>query len=133
MSEENADSALTWSRQMGIVVVKATVDEVVAELVITEQHRQAQGIVHGGVHSGFIESVTSLGATLLARARNQAPPVGLENHTSFVKAASEGRLRATAKPITRGRTTQLWEATVTDEKGDVVATGRVRLLCREAK
>ena len=40
-------------------------------------------------------------------------------------------LRASARPITRGRRTQLWEAVVTDADGRTVATGRVRLLALE--
>jgi acyl-coenzyme A thioesterase PaaI-like protein len=38
-------------------------------------------------------------------------------------------LRATARPITRGRRTQVWEGEVRDAAGRIVATGRVRLLC----
>ena len=37
-------------------------------------------------------------------------------------------LRAVAKPLTRGRTTQVWETTITDEQSRIVATGRLRLL-----
>jgi uncharacterized protein (TIGR00369 family) len=55
--------------------------------------------------------------------------VGLENHTSFIRAARGGVLRATALPITRGRTTQVWGADVRDASDRVLATGRVRLLC----
>jgi uncharacterized protein (TIGR00369 family) len=55
--------------------------------------------------------------------------VGLENHTSFLRAVRSGRLRAVALPLTRGRRTQVWEATVTDEEGRIAATGRVRLMC----
>jgi len=40
--------------------------------------------------------------------------VGLENHTSFLNATRGGRLSATARPLMRGRRTQVWEATVTD-------------------
>ena len=132
MSEENEEREPTWSRTMGIEFVRTTADEVIAELVVGPQHRQAFGLIHGGVHCGLIESVASMGATIVTRARGQPPPVGLENHTSFVKAAREGKLRATATPIHRGRTTQLWEATVRDEQGRVVASGRVRFACTKS-
>jgi 1,4-dihydroxy-2-naphthoyl-CoA hydrolase len=36
-----------------------------------------------------------------------------------------------AKPLTRGRRTQVWEASVYDEAGKMAATGRVRLLVLE--
>jgi 1,4-dihydroxy-2-naphthoyl-CoA hydrolase len=120
-----------WNTAMQLRFVRASRDEVVAEWTVGPQHLQAYGIVHGGVHAGVIETVASVGAALDAMPRGQSV-VGLDNHTSFVRAVREGALRVTARPITRGRRTQLWEATVTDAEARVVATGRVRLLALEA-
>jgi uncharacterized protein (TIGR00369 family) len=117
-----------YDTAMGIRLLSATRDEVVAEYEVGPQHRQPYGIVHGGVHCGAIETVCSMGAGLDAMARGQAV-VGVENHTSFVRAVRGGRIRVTARPITRGRRSQLWEATARDEAGRIVSTGRVRLLC----
>lgn len=119
-----------WVSAMDLRFVKATLDEVVAEWTVGPQHRQAYGIVHGGVHCGVIETLASVGAALNAMGRGQSV-VGLENHTSFLQAVREGTLRATAKPLTRGRRSQVWEGTITDASGRLVATGRVRLLCLE--
>lgn len=121
-----------WNAAMNLRFVRATLDEVVGELDIAPCHRQPYGIVHGGVHAGVIETLASVGAGLNAAARGQSV-VGLENHTSFIHAAREGTLRATARPITRGRRTQVWEGTVVDATGRTVATGRVRLICLEAE
>ena len=84
-----------WSAAMGLHFVHATADEVVAVLEIGDAHRQAYGIVHGGVHSGMIETIASVGAALEAMKRSQSV-VGVENHTSFLLAVREGMLRATA-------------------------------------
>lgn len=119
-----------WCTAMDLRFVRATADEVVAEWRVAPQHLQAYGIVHGGVHAGVIETLASVGAALHGMARGQSV-VGLENHTSFLRAVREGTLRATAKPLTRGRRSQVWEASVVDEAGVLVATGRVRLLCLE--
>jgi uncharacterized protein (TIGR00369 family) len=120
-----------WSEAMGIHFVHATVDEVIAELEIGPQHRQSYGIVHGGLYSGLIETVASVGAALDALQRHQSV-VGLENHTSFLNAVREGKLRATARPLMRGRRTQVWEATITTANGLAAASGRVRFLALEA-
>ena len=120
-----------WNSAMGIHLVRATVDEVTAELEIGPRHRQAYGIVHGGVYAGLIESVSSIAAALWARQHNQSV-VGLENHTSFLRAVREGKLSATARPLMRGRRTQVWEAFVTDGAGRIVAQGKVRLIALEA-
>jgi uncharacterized protein (TIGR00369 family) len=123
---------LSWATAMGITFVRATPDEVVAEIEIGPEHQQPYGIVHGGVHSGAIETLASVGAALVAGPRGQSV-VGLENHTTFVRAARSGRMRITATPVTRGRMTQVWEATVRDAQERILATGRVRLLCVDAK
>jgi uncharacterized protein (TIGR00369 family) len=113
---------------MGIVFVSAGIDEVVAELEVGEKHRQSFGAVHGGVYCGLVETVTSMGAWLVAQARGQSV-MGVDNATSFIKATHSGVLRATAVPLARGRRSQLWEARVSDGHGNVVAVGRVRFLC----
>lgn len=117
-----------WVKAMGIVVTRADADEVECEWTVEDKHHQGYGIVHGGVHAGVIETLASIGAALVAMPRGQRV-VGLENSTSFIRAVRTGKLRGTAKPVTRGRTTQVWEAWIRDEEGKLVASGRVRLLC----
>ena len=117
-----------WVKEMGIVILSASAEEVRCEWEVTEKHHQGYGIVHGGVHCGVIETLASVGAALVGRARAQRV-VGLENNTSFIRAVRSGRLHALARPVTRGRTTQVWEAWIRDEKDQLVAQGRVRLLC----
>jgi 1,4-dihydroxy-2-naphthoyl-CoA hydrolase len=137
MTTEN-DSALApllnqdpggWVKAMGLSFVKASADEVEVEWTVGKEHLQPYGIVHGGVHCGVIETVCSVGAALSVASRGDTRgAVGLENHTSFIRAVREGaKLRCRATPITRGRTTQVWQAEV--REGDqIVATGRLRLL-----
>jgi len=119
-----------WVREMGLRLLSATPDEVTCAWEVAEKHHQAYGIVHGGVHCGVIETLASVGAALVAAPRNQRV-VGLENATSFLRAVRSGTLRGVARPVTRGRTTQVWEAWIRDEQGNLVAQGRVRLLCVE--
>src|SRR5262249_55747709 len=95
-----------WTDAMGIVIVGARVDHVVAELEIADMHRQVLGAVHGGVYCGLVETATSMGASLVASARGQSV-MGLENSTSFIKATNAGLLRATAVPLASGRRSQL--------------------------
>ncbi|HEY6555781.1 MAG TPA: PaaI family thioesterase [Polyangiaceae bacterium] len=120
-----------YSIAMALSFVSATADEVVAEFEVGEQHLQPYGIVHGGVYCGAVETTCSVGAGLYSAAAGQSV-VGVENHTSFLRAVRAGKLRVTAVPLSRGRRTQIWEASVRDAGQRLVATGRVRLLCLEA-
>ncbi len=120
-----------FAAEMGLTLVSASADGVVAEWEIGQKHLQAYGVVHGGVYCSAIESVCSIGAALAAGATG-GRTLGLDNHTSFLRAVREGRLTATARPLTRGRRTQLWECDIHDAARRLVATGRVRLICLEA-
>ena len=124
---EMINSAPTgWVKEMGLHFEEATADRVVATIEIGERHHQGYGIVHGGVYSGIIETLASVGAHLYA-SREGGAVAGLENHTSFIRAIRNGRLTATATPITRGRRSHLWQCDIVDAEGRMIATGRVRL------
>lgn len=132
---DNAAALLNQHRDgftevMGFRYVLATPTEVEVEWIVGPQHLQPYGIVHGGVHAGVIETVCSVGAGLAAAERGQpGGVVGLENHTSFIRAVRTGtKLKARATPVTRGKTTQVWEAEVRNEAGELIASGTVRLL-----
>ncbi len=116
-----------WVTANAVVFTRATASEVVAELTIGPQHLQPMGIVHGGVYAGLVETTTSVGAGIHSSQKGRLS-VGLENHTSFLHASRSGKLIATARPLTRGSRTQVWEASVVNEAGQVAATGRVRFL-----
>ncbi|MDB4952788.1 MAG: putative thioesterase [Myxococcales bacterium] len=116
---------------LGLVFTRVTPDEVVGEVPVGPNLTQPYGIVHGGVYASIIETLASVGAALDALPRGQSA-VGLENSTSFVHAVRSGKLVGIAKPIHRGRRSQVWEVTVSDDTGKLAATGRVRMLCLEA-
>ena len=130
-SVEQMNGQSGWVKEMGVVLLSATPDEVTCEWEVSAKHHQPYGIVHGGVHCGVIETLASIGAGVVAQPRGQVV-VGLENHTSFIRAVRSGKLRGVARPVTRGRTTQVWEAWIRDEAGQLVAQGQVRLLCVDA-
>lgn len=118
-----------WAGAMDLEYVTLAQEEVVVEWIVGPQHLQPHGIVHGGVFCGAVETVCSVGASLHAAPRGQVV-VGVENHTSFIRATRAGaRLRCVGKPLQTGRRAHLWEASIHDDEGRLVATGRVRLLC----
>jgi uncharacterized protein (TIGR00369 family) len=120
-----------WERANGLRFLTASADGLTAELTVQSHHLQAYGLVHGGVYAGIVESLASFGATLSAMPQGKVA-VGLENHTSFIRACREGTLHAEATPITRGSRTQVWEVVIRDDGQRVLATGRVRTLILDA-
>ncbi len=119
-----------YNTALGLRIVKATPDEFVGEIDISEKHLQPYGLVHGGVYAGMIETLCSTGAALNIFAENKNA-VGLENTTSFLRAVRSGRLRCAARPLVLGKRSHVWEAEVRDDQDRLIATGRVRLLVLE--
>lgn len=116
-----------FNRAMGLSFVRATADEVVAELTVGPAHTQPYGLVHGGVYAGMIETLGSTGAAIWAGAQGLTT-VGLENSTSFLRATRSGKLRGRGVPLARGQRTQVWQVEIVDEQERLVASGRVRLV-----
>jgi len=119
-----------FNNAQGLHFTKATPDEYVAEIEISDHHLQPYGLVHGGVYAGMIEAMCSTGAALAVWAENKHA-VGLENTTSFLKAVRGGCLRCTARPLVIGKRSHVWEASVHDDRERLVATGRVRMIILE--
>jgi len=77
--------------------------------------------------------VASTGALLWLTGDGGSPDghvVGIANHTDFLRSVSGGVLTATGVPVHRGRTLQLWEVDIVDDRDSRVAHGSVRLMNR---
>ena len=112
-----------------------TPTRVLAHLTVAKHHLQPYGIVHGGVYASAAETVASLGAHVNATSRDPAAgAVGLENHTTFLRAAGEGtQVILEATPLHAGRRTQAWQVAIRDAAtGRDLATSRVRLMIVKA-
>jgi 1,4-dihydroxy-2-naphthoyl-CoA hydrolase len=108
---------------MGLRLVSSTKDRTVATLEVTADHHQPFGLLHGGVLATIVETVGSIsGSTWYGGA-----VVGTSNHTNFLRAVRSGVLTATSTPVHRGRTQQLWEIEIRDDRDRLVAKGQLRL------
>ena len=112
-------------KHLGIHVEEASGDRVVLTCPVTPDLFQPYGLVHGGVHATLAETAASIAGALWFG--DQGAVVGVSNHTDFVRAVRDGRLRAEATPRARGRTTQLGQVVVADATGRLVAHAKVRL------
>jgi uncharacterized protein (TIGR00369 family) len=122
---EAEDQLGGYNRWLGLEILEASGDRVVAAYDVRPDHHQPYGIVHGGVHSSLVETVASVAAAHWLGDRGQV--VGVSNHTDFLRAVRDGRLTATGTPIHRGRLQQLWAVEIRDTDDRLVARGQVRL------
>lgn len=124
----NTMNAGGFDTAIGLTVTEVKPDRVVGEWLARPSLHQAAGLLHGGVYCAVVESLASTGAWAWLRSRgDSAGVVGVNNSTDFLRPVSGGTLRAEATPVHRGRTQQLWQVVVTDDRGRTVARGQVRL------
>ena len=110
---------------LGIRIEEASGDRVVLTCPVTPDLHQPFGLVHGGVYATLAETAASAAGASWFGERGVV--VGVSNHTDFLRAVREGGLRAEATPLSRGRTTQLWQVEISDDHGRLVAHSKVRL------
>ena len=109
----------TLSDSLGMRVVEATKDRVVAELPIRDDLRTVGGALHGGTLMAFADTV---GATATAiNLPPGAPTTTLESKTNFFAAGRDGVVRAESTPLHRGKRTMVWQTRVTDESGRLLS------------
>lgn len=116
----------TLLETLGIEVLEASGDRVVATMPVGPRVHQPFGLLHGGASVALAETAASIGATLhVARDGKQA--VGMEINANHLRPMREGRLRAVATPLHRGRSTQVWQVELRDERERLVCASRCTL------
>jgi uncharacterized protein (TIGR00369 family) len=109
----------------GFRITEAGPERTVLQWDVQASQHQPYGIVHGGVYCAAVETVASVAAAIWLGPERKV--VGVNNNTDFLRAVHTGRLTATATPVHRGRSQQLWQVVVVDEQERAVARGQVRL------
>lgn len=108
---------------LGIQFTSVDAEEVVGHIEVGPQHTQPYGLVHGGVYCSVVEALGSTGAALVFLPTGLLP-VGVENHTRFIKGVRAGtRLDAVAKRTVHEGRTCVFTVQIRDRDGDLVAEG----------
>ncbi len=113
---------------LGVSYEKLEADEVVAVLPVTPRLLQPLGYLHGGASVALAESVASVGAFLAAPEGKAA--FGMEVNANHLRPKREGTLRAVGRPLHVGRSTQVWEVRIYDEREHLVCVARCTLAVR---
>lgn len=108
---------------LGIEVTEVSDDALTGRMPVDPRTHQPWGRLHGGASIVLAETLGSLGAVhTLDQSRFMA--VGMEINANHVRPVHEGWVFGTARPETRGRTTQIWSIRITDEQGRLVCISR---------
>ena len=109
----------TLADVLGIRVVEASRERVVAELSYRQALTTVGGSLHGGTLMAFADTMGAVGTVL------NLPPgattTTLESKTNFFAAGRSGTVRAESTPLHRGKRTMVWQTRVTDESGRLLS------------
>ena len=96
------------------------------EIPIQNKHLQPFGVVHGGVLSSIIDAAAFW--AVFPEIDEDQGMTSVDLKVNYLAPAMTGLLIAKGKRIKVGRTLSLGEATVTDEKGRILAYGSSTLI-----
>jgi uncharacterized protein (TIGR00369 family) len=109
----------TLGSWLGVRVVEARPDRVVAELTIRDDLRTVGGALHGGTLMALADTVGAVATVLNLPAG--AGTTTLESKTNFFAAGRAGVVRAESTPLHRGKRTMVWQTRVTDDAGRLLS------------
>ena len=119
--DSNLDLGL--AKHLGMRLIEATPERVVAELEIRAEVATLGGSIHGGTLMALADTAGAVG-TLSFLEKNPSAGKGtatLESKTNFFAAARTGKVRAESTPLHKGKRTHVWQTRVTDENGKLLS------------
>jgi 1,4-dihydroxy-2-naphthoyl-CoA hydrolase len=119
-----------WNRgclveHLGMLVTAIGDDWLSGTMPVDARTKQPFGLLHGGASVALAESLGSLAGNLCLDASEMA--VGLDINANHVRAVSAGAVTGTARALHVGRSTQVWEIRIEDERARLVCISRLTL------
>ena len=105
---------------MGVEIMEATTEKVVASMLVRSDLCTAGGVCHGGAFMAFADTIGAVGTVM-----NLGPgarTTTIESKTNFLGAARvDTRITAESTPLHRGKTTMVWQTMIRSEAGKLCA------------
>ncbi len=115
---------------LGVKVEVATAERVVLTMEVTPKVHQYVGIMNGGVSLYLCETAASIGVVSSVDL-TKVTPVGIEINANHLRAVSKGIITVVAKPLYPGRTLNVWNIEITNDKGKLICTSRITILIQK--
>lgn len=111
---------------LGITIVEFGEDSLRATMPVDERTLQPFGLLHGGASMLLAETLASVGGNqVVDNERFQC--VGVTATANHLRSVREGSVVGVARPLHLGRTTQVWDVTIRDDRDREVAACRITL------
>lgn len=121
----NASSANTTIAHLGIEFTAVGDDFLEARVPVDARTHQPFGLLHGGVSVVLAETLGSTGANCVLPPDQYA--VGLDINANHLRGVRSGWVSGRATAVHIGRTTQVWQIDMRNEKGELTCVSRITM------
>ena len=115
-----SDEQPRFAHLMGMKITHVSPERVTAEMVVTEQLSNRNGVLHGGALMALADNLG--GTAAVANLQPGQITTTIESKTNFFAGISVGdTAHAECTPLHRGRSTTVWQTRVTRGDGKLAA------------
>ncbi|MCW8855417.1 MAG: hotdog fold thioesterase [Gammaproteobacteria bacterium] len=111
---------------LGIEIVEVGDDFLKGSMPVDERTRQPLGLLHGGASVLFAESLGSIAANYVVD-HEKAFCVGMEVNANHLRSVRAGVVSGFARPLHIGRSSQVWEIKIHDQKDRLICVSRLTM------
>ena len=122
----------TMVEHVGIRITEVGTDFLKGTMPVDHRTVQPMGILHGGASVALAETLGSLAANLVVDSEKNYC-VGLDINANHIRAARQGLVTGTAKPLHLGSSTQVWSIEIVDEDNRLVCISRLTMAILQRK
>lgn len=129
-AELNELAQNTLVGHLGIQVTEIGADTLTATMPVDKRTHQPMGLLHGGASAALAETLGSMAANLAVDDGYYC--VGLEINANHLRSVTSGLVTGTASPLHLGKTTQVWDISIKNEKNQLICTSRLTMAVLKA-
>ncbi len=116
----------TMVEHLGIEFTDIGDDYLKAKMPVDHRTIQPDRLLHGGASVALAETIGSVAANLCVD-RSRKVCVGLEINANHMRPVRNGFVYGTVRPLHLGRSTQIWEIHIMDERQKLVCVSRLTM------
>jgi 1,4-dihydroxy-2-naphthoyl-CoA hydrolase len=120
----NASTTICMVQHLGIEITEVGEDYICAKMPVDHRTKQPFGLLHGGASVVLAETLGSFAANMCVDS-TKFYCVGLDINANHIRGVREGYVYGKTTPLHIGKSTQVWEIKITDEKGNLVCISRL--------
>lgn len=116
---------------VGLMITEIGPDYLTGTMPVSEKTIQPMGILHGGASCVLAESLGSIAANLCLD-HKVSYAVGIHIDASHLKSVKRGGVvTGTARPVHRGKSTQVWEIRIVNESEELVCLSKLTVMVKD--